>query len=410
MVRRAFTLRLKPGALDEYVRQHDEYLAGAGGRARGQGISELTIFERDGDLFVYCEATDYEAMDRVWASEVHDRWAKVMDPLIGVNADNKVDAVPVTESGTWTPAQPRPELDDRGVRDGRSAHPDPPDPPLTESQTPMTDQQDRIAIVTGGGRGLGQAIALGLAEHGAHVVAVARSADQLAETERLAVGLPGSLVGMPCDVADHEAVADLWGASPTPRAADHPGQRGRHLRPYRARPGRRPGGMAADHPRRCRGRLLHRSHLPGRHARGRLGPHRQRQLGGRAASPGPHQQRLRHRQGGPQPVHATSRRGDRGQRRDGQRHPPGRRQDRHVGGHPRAGGRPRRRRRELRGLGRLGGETGGDPPEKAVALVLHLTSDAGGATNGQFCWIDDPLQAAVPSWDPPAEGRPWMTD
>ena len=97
MVRRAFTLRLKPGALDEYVRQHDEVWPELVAELKGQGISELTIFERNGDLFVYCEATDYEAMDRVWASDVHDRWAKVMDPLIGVNADNKVVSVPVTE-------------------------------------------------------------------------------------------------------------------------------------------------------------------------------------------------------------------------------------------------------------------------------------------------------------------------
>lgn len=97
MVRRAFTLRLKPGALDEYVRQHDEIWPELVTELRGQGISELTIFERDGALFVYCVGTDYEAMDRVWASDVHDRWAKVMAPLIDVNEDNKVDAMPVTE-------------------------------------------------------------------------------------------------------------------------------------------------------------------------------------------------------------------------------------------------------------------------------------------------------------------------
>jgi hypothetical protein len=55
-------------------------------------------------------------------------------------------------------------------------------------------------------------------------------------------------------------------------------------------------------------------------------------------------------------------------------------------------------------------ETGGDPPQKAVALILHLTSDAGADTNGEFCWIEDPLQGPISSWDPPSEDRPWMKE
>ena len=50
----------------------------------------------------------------------------------------------------------------------------------------MADQQGRIAVVTGGGRGLGRRVALGLAGAGASVIAVARDPGQLAETERLA--------------------------------------------------------------------------------------------------------------------------------------------------------------------------------------------------------------------------------
>jgi L-rhamnose mutarotase len=97
MTRRAFTLRLKPGALDEYVRQHDAIWPDLVAELRGQGVRSLTIFERDGDLFVFCEATDYEAMDRVWDSDVHGRWAGVMAPLIGVDAAGRVDAVPLAE-------------------------------------------------------------------------------------------------------------------------------------------------------------------------------------------------------------------------------------------------------------------------------------------------------------------------
>ncbi len=52
-------------------------------------------------------------------------------------------------------------------------------------------------------------------------------------------------------------------------------------------------------------------------------------------------------------------------------------------------------------------ETGGDPPEKAIQLVLRLTSDAGADVNGRFCWVDDPLQAPIPSWGESGETQPW---
>jgi NAD(P)-dependent dehydrogenase (short-subunit alcohol dehydrogenase family) len=43
-------------------------------------------------------------------------------------------------------------------------------------------------------------------------------------------------------------------------------------------------------------------------------------------------------------------------------------------------------------------QTGGDDPKKAVDLVLKLISTAGEQINGQFCWIDNPLQAPTKSW------------
>jgi NAD(P)-dependent dehydrogenase (short-subunit alcohol dehydrogenase family) len=41
-------------------------------------------------------------------------------------------------------------------------------------------------------------------------------------------------------------------------------------------------------------------------------------------------------------------------------------------------------------------ETGGDPLEKAAQLVLRIVE---GNVNGQFLWIDEPLQPPIPSWD-----------
>ena len=73
----------------------------------------------------------------------------------------------------------------------------------------MADQVGRIAVVTGGGRGLGRGVALGLAGAGDTVVAVARDTAQLAETQRLAADLPGSVTTIACDVADPAAVAAL---------------------------------------------------------------------------------------------------------------------------------------------------------------------------------------------------------
>lgn len=63
-----------------------------------------------------------------------------------------------------------------------------------------------VAIVTGASRGLGRAIARGLAAEGARVLAVARS---VADLESLAAEFDGRVVAAPCDMADIAAVQDL---------------------------------------------------------------------------------------------------------------------------------------------------------------------------------------------------------
>ncbi len=52
--------------------------------------------------------------------------------------------------------------------------------------------KDKVAVVTGGGRGIGRVIALACAEEGANLVLAARSLEALEETRAAITGLAGS--------------------------------------------------------------------------------------------------------------------------------------------------------------------------------------------------------------------------
>jgi NADP-dependent 3-hydroxy acid dehydrogenase YdfG len=67
----------------------------------------------------------------------------------------------------------------------------------------------RVALVTGASRGIGAAVATGLALAAARVVLVARSGERLAE---VAAGLPGGAVAMPADLSVAGAVDALVAA------------------------------------------------------------------------------------------------------------------------------------------------------------------------------------------------------
>jgi len=72
-----------------------------------------------------------------------------------------------------------------------------------------TDLEGKVALVSGGGRGIGRAIALALAENGAHVAVSSRTTADLEETCRL-VGLKGAdCVAIKADVSDVSQVRNM---------------------------------------------------------------------------------------------------------------------------------------------------------------------------------------------------------
>jgi NAD(P)-dependent dehydrogenase (short-subunit alcohol dehydrogenase family) len=73
--------------------------------------------------------------------------------------------------------------------------------------------EKKVAIVTGGGSGLGRAMALAFARLGASVVVAGRRAEALGETVSLIAGAGGSALAQPTDVRDPDQVDSLVAAA-----------------------------------------------------------------------------------------------------------------------------------------------------------------------------------------------------
>src|ERR1700712_3392994 len=71
---------------------------------------------------------------------------------------------------------------------------------------PLFSVADRVVLVTGGSRGLGRAMCLGLAERGARVVIASRKIDTCEELAAHIRGRGGDAVAMACHVGNWESL------------------------------------------------------------------------------------------------------------------------------------------------------------------------------------------------------------
>jgi 3-hydroxybutyrate dehydrogenase len=78
------------------------------------------------------------------------------------------------------------------------------------SDSEGTGLRGRTAVITGGGRGIGKAIALDLARAGVRVAVAARSRDEIQAVAAQAKSLGVEAVPIPADVANADSVRDLF--------------------------------------------------------------------------------------------------------------------------------------------------------------------------------------------------------
>lgn len=74
----------------------------------------------------------------------------------------------------------------------------------------MKNFKDKIAVITGAGSGIGQALALELAKKGAVLILSDKNADTLAETESMTKAFGASCYTYVVDVSDENAILDFY--------------------------------------------------------------------------------------------------------------------------------------------------------------------------------------------------------
>lgn len=81
VIREAFTVRLKPGALTEWTRRHEEVWPELLEEQARCGFLSMTVFADDPILFVFSEVLAPDSWSRLIATPVHKRWVEAMRDL-----------------------------------------------------------------------------------------------------------------------------------------------------------------------------------------------------------------------------------------------------------------------------------------------------------------------------------------
>ena len=102
-IRKAFVLKLKPGALDDYIYWHDNIWPELQQEIARQGIAEISLFQLDDLIFLHSRVNDPEAWTRLWDSDVHRRWGELMSPLMHYRDDGIIDSRELREIWHFTP-------------------------------------------------------------------------------------------------------------------------------------------------------------------------------------------------------------------------------------------------------------------------------------------------------------------
>jgi L-rhamnose mutarotase len=102
-IRKAFLLKLKPGALDDYIHWHDNIWPELQQEIANQGIAEITLFQLDDMIVLVSEVNDADAWTRLWSSDVHKRWGELMSPLMHYHDDGVIDSRELHEIWHFAP-------------------------------------------------------------------------------------------------------------------------------------------------------------------------------------------------------------------------------------------------------------------------------------------------------------------